>query len=269
MISGLTIRKNAIFNKQDGRSVIIAMDHAAIAGPMPGIEQPSMLIKECVKANVDGILTTKGFVDASLSEWDRATSLVLRLTGGFTVFGGGFQEEMVIEPETAIAYGASCGAITVKFGHEREGAFIKQASLAIDQCHRLGLPVMLEAMAKGTNRGEKFAANDPEAIRMVARMGAEIGADLIKTYYTGSPESFSRVVQGCPVPIVILGGAKTDSIRDVFTDIYDSLQAGGKGIAVGRNIWEVNNVKEMLEAVQGLVHGNWSVEEALAKVRTV
>ncbi len=262
MTSGITLRTQTFFDKRDGRSVIIAMDHAAIAGPIPGIIKPNEIVKACVDAKVDGILTTKGFVDASRDSWDRTTALVLRLTGGFTVLAGGFQEEMVIEPETAIAYGATCAAITVKFGHEREGQFIRQASLAIDQCHRLGLPVMLEAMAKGTMNKEKFAANDPEAIRMAARMGAEIGADLIKTYYTGSIESFTKVVEGCPVPIVILGGAKTDSIRLVFQDIYDSLQAGGRGIAVGRNIWEHANVPLMLQAVNGLVHGGWSVDEA-------
>ena len=266
MLSGLTLRKGAIFDKKDGRSVIIALDHGSIAGPMPGITNPSAIVKACVDAKVDGILTTKGFVDASRDEWDRHTSLVLRLTGGFTVLGGKFQEEIIVEPETAIAYGASCAAITVKFGHEREGDFIRQASLAIDRCHRLGLPVMVEAMAKGTIGGKEFPSHDSEAIRMVARMGAEIGADLIKTYYTGSIESFAQVVEGCPVPIVILGGSKTESVRDVFQTIYDSLQAGGSGIAMGRNIWSFGNVEAMLEAINGLIHGHWGVDKALAKV---
>ncbi|MGB4405553.1 MAG: hypothetical protein WBI82_01675 [Sphaerochaeta sp.] len=266
MLSGLTLRKQAIFNKQDGRTVIIALDHGSIAGPMPGITNPSSIVKACVDAKVDGILTTKGIVDASLGEWDRQTSLVLRLTGGFTTLGGRFEEEMIVEPETAIAYGSSCAAITVKFGHEREGYFIRQASLAIDRCHRLGLPVMLEALAKGTIGGKEFAPHESEAIRMVARMGAEIGADLIKTYYTGSVESFARVVEGCPVPIVILGGSKNDSVRVVFQAIYDSLQAGGSGIAMGRNIWSFGNVEAMINAVNGLVHGHWGVDKALAKV---
>ena len=266
MLSGLTLRKQTIFNKQDGRSVIIALDHGSIAGPMAGITNPSAIVKACVDAKTDAILTTKGFVDASLGEWDRHTSLILRLSGGFTVLGGKFEEEIIVEPETAVAYGATCAAITVKFGHEREGDFIKQASLAIDRCHRFGLPVMVEAMAKGSIKGKEFASNDSEAIKMVARMGAEIGADLIKTYYTGSIDSFARVVEGCPVPIVILGGAKTNSVQDVFKTIYDSLQAGGKGIAMGRNIWSFGKVEPMLEAVNGLVHGHWGVDKALAKV---
>lgn len=266
MLSGITLRKHAIFDKQDGRSVIIALDHGSIAGPMQGIENPASIVKTCVGAKVDAILTTKGFVDASLGEWDRSTSLILRLSGGFTVLGGGFQEEMIVEPETALTYGSACAAITVKFGHEREGHFIRQASLAIDRCHQLGLPVMLEAMATGTIKGKEFAAHDPEAIRMVARMGSEIGADLIKTYYTGSIESFARVVEGCPVPIVILGGAKTDSVQTMFQTIHDSLQAGGRGIAMGRNIWSFGKTEAMINAVNGLVHGHWGVDKALAKV---
>lgn len=267
MQAGITLRKQAIFDKQDGRSVIIALDHGSIAGPMPGITNPRAIVKACVGAKVDGILTTKGFVDASLGEWDRSTSLLLRLTGGFTVLGGGFQEEMIVEAETALAYGASCAVITVKFGHENEGSLIRQASLAIDRCHRLGLPVMVEAMAKGTLGGKEVAPQDPEAIRMVARMGCEIGSDLIKTYYTGSIESFARVVEGCPVPIVILGGAKTDSLGDLFQTIHDSLEAGGRGIAMGRNIWSFGKVDAMIDAVNGLVHGHWGVDKALAKVQ--
>lgn len=267
MTAGLALRKQMLFDKRDGRSVVIAMDHAAIAGPIPGIESPRAIIGSCVSHKVDGVLTTKGFVDASIDSWDRCTALVLRLTGGFTVLGGKFEEELVVEPEVALAYGASCAAITVKFGHEYEGKFIKQASLAIDRCHALGLPVMVEAMAKGTLQGEKFSSNDTQAITMVARMASEIGADMVKTYYTGSKESFARVVNGCPVPILILGGAKTDSVRHVFQDIYDSLEAGGKGIALGRNVWEHGNIDAMLDAVNGLVHGHWSVEKACDTVK--
>jgi DhnA family fructose-bisphosphate aldolase class Ia len=227
-----------------------------------GIGDPAGVIRACVAGGADGVLTTKGFVEASRDEWDRSTALILRVTGGFTVLGGGFEEEMIVEPETAVAYGASCAAITVKFGHPREGAFIRQASLAIDRYHRLGIPVMIEAMARGTLGGAKVASNDPEGIRMAARMAAELGADLVKTYYTGSPETFARVTAGCPVPIVILGGDKTDSPESVFKDIYDSLTAGGAGIAMGRNICGVQDFPAMLQAVHGLVHAGWTVERA-------
>jgi DhnA family fructose-bisphosphate aldolase class Ia len=266
MHAGMKIRYNQLFRKDDGKTVIIAMDHAAIAGAMNGIKKPETLVRKCVSNHVDGILTNKGFVDASLDAWDRNTSLVLRLTGGFTVLGGQFEERIVADPATAVAYGASCAAVTVKFGHEKEGDFIRQASLAIDECHRYGLPVMVEAMAKGSLNGNDFEPNDPEAIRMVSRMGAEIGADLIKTYYTGSPESFSKVVEECPVPVVILGGKKTGSLRTVLQEIYDSIQAGGSGIAVGRNMWGHANTDDMLKAAYKIVHEGSGVDEVCSEL---
>ncbi len=100
MNAGLVLRRNALFDKRDGRSVVIAMDHAAIAGPIPGIVDPKGIVAACVAAKVDGILTTKGFVDNALGAWDRSTALVLRITGGFTVLGGKFEEELVIELAT-------------------------------------------------------------------------------------------------------------------------------------------------------------------------
>jgi DhnA family fructose-bisphosphate aldolase class Ia len=263
MQAGLELRKHALFNKQDGNSVVIAMDHGSIAGPMDGIVCPSDLVKTCVEAKVDGILATKGFVQASQGEWDRTTSLVLRMSGGFTLFGGEFEEELIADSETALSYGASYAALTIKFGHEKEGKFIRQASLAIDECHKRGLPVMVEALAVGTLRGNPFPPNDPEAIKMVARMASELGADCIKTYYTGSKETFGDVVAGCPVPILILGGGNKTSLKQIFEDIASSLEAGGKGVAMGRNIWQQKALKKMLCSVEGLVHCNWSAAEAL------
>ena len=89
---------------------------------------------------------------------------------------------------------------------------------------------------------------------------------MVKTYYTGDPDTFAEVVEGCMVPVVILGGAKTDSIREVFSDVYYSIQAGGSGIAIGRNIWQHENIQAMVEAMSGLVHEGWSVEQAMAHI---
>jgi DhnA family fructose-bisphosphate aldolase class Ia len=262
MAVGKDVRMHSIFRKSDGRTVMVAIDHGGIAGPVPGIEDPAAVIRDCVAAGADSVLATRGVVKASLGEWDRGTSIVLRLTGGFTTLGGMFEEELICDPSTAVAYGAAGVAMTVKFGHKREGGFTKQASLAICECEKLGLPVMIEAMAKV--EGKK--SNDPEGVRIAARAAQEIGADIVKTYYTGDPESFHAVVTGCPAPVVILGGAKSENLPDVFTAVYQSLQAGGKGIAIGRNIWQYGKTRVMVEAMVGLVHEGWTVEQALKHV---
>ncbi|HEY9054617.1 MAG TPA: 2-amino-3,7-dideoxy-D-threo-hept-6-ulosonate synthase [Rectinemataceae bacterium] len=256
---GASVRMNRIFSKADGKAVIVAIDHGGIAGPVPGIVRPSDVVGSCVKAGADAILATRGLAQASEGEWDRGTGLILRLTGGFTVLGGGFEEELICDPETALRSGADAVAMTVKFGHKREGAFIKQASLAAAACSAWGLPVMIEAMAK--QEGKK--ANDPEGIRLAARAAQEIGADMVKTYYTGDPDSFRLVTEGCPVPVIILGGEKNDSLKSLFEDVYWSIQAGGAGVAIGRNIWAHGRTTAMVEAMNGLVHGAWSVAQAL------
>lgn len=261
MEAGIKIRGKRLFNKESGMSLTVALDHGAIAGPLKGLEDPRKVVRECFNSGVDAILTTKGVVKTVADEWPRDVALILRLTGGFTLFGGDFTEEVISEAETALRYGASYAALSIKFGHSEEGRLIKQVSLAIDQCHALGLPVMLEVMAKGRLDGREFPPNDPQAIKMVARMGCELGADVIKTYYT---DNFNEVVDGCPVPILILGGKEGRGKRQLLQDVKESLDAGGRGVAIGRNIWGEGEASAMLAALKGILHDKLSVEEACA-----
>ena len=189
MNPGKRIRMSSIFSSGDRRSVIVAIDHGGIAGPIPGIEKPAALLRACVRGGADAVLTTRGFVKASGEEWSPATALILRLTGGFTVLGGGFEEEQISGPETALRYGAAAAAVTVKFGHSREGEFIRQASLTADSCDQWNLPLMVEALAVG----KELSSNDPEGVKLAARAAQEIGADIVKCRYTGDPESFHAV----------------------------------------------------------------------------
>jgi len=262
MSTGKSVRLSSIFRRGTGRTVIVALDHGGIAGPMPGIERPAEVVRACREGGADAILATRGVVSAAAGEWDRSLSVVLRLTGGFTVLGGKFEEELISSPEAALSLGAAGVAVTVKFGHEREGQFTRQASLVADSCERWGMPLMVEAMAKG----KEMKSTDPKGILLASRAAQEIGADIVKTYYTGDPDSFRKVVEGCPVPIVILGGEKSDTLAQVFGDVHASIQAGAKGIAIGRNIWQHGKTKLMVQAMVGIVHEDWTVAQALAHV---
>lgn len=262
MDHGKRMRMRAIFRPSDGRSVIVAIDHGGIAGPIPGIVKPAPLMRAVVQGGADAVLTTRGFVKASAEEWSPRTALILRLTGGFTVLGGKFEEEQISGPETALRYAAAAAAATVKFGHAREGEFIRQASQIADLCEQWNLPLMIEAMAKGKD----LKPTDPEGVKLAARAAQEIGADIVKSYYTGDPDNFRSVVEGCPAPIVILGGEKTEKLEQIFSEVHGSLQAGGAGIAIGRNIWQHPDPQAVVEAMVGLVHESWSVKQAVAHV---
>lgn len=267
MHTGKKIRLKSVF-REDGRAVIVALDHGAIAGPMPGIENPAETIRDAIEGGADAILTTRGFVQQSEDQWRRSTGIIMRLSGGFTVLRGAFEEELISSVEAAIRLGACAVAVTVKFGHEREGEFIRNASFISDQCELWGIPLMIEAMAKGSAFGKPLEGPaDPTGILMVSRMAQELGADIIKTYYTGSLESFKKVVEGCPIPVVILGGEKTEDDSLLFQNILDSLEAGGAGVAIGRNIWQGGRTKKMTRAIVGLVHEGWTLEQALLHIK--
>ncbi|MGB9835057.1 MAG: class I fructose-bisphosphate aldolase [bacterium] len=267
MHTGKKIRMKSIF-REDGRAVIVALDHGGIAGPLPGIENPAQTIKEAVEGGADAILTTRGFVQSSEEAWKRDTSIIMRLSGGFTVLRGKFEEELISTVEAALRFGACGVAVTVKFGHEREGDFIRNASTVSDQCELWGVPFMIEAMAQGMLNGKQLSGPaDALGIAMAARMAQELGADIIKTYYTGSQETFANVVSGCPVPIVILGGEKIENEEQLFQNILESLEAGGAGVAIGRNIWQGGKTRKMTRAIVGLVHEGWTIEQALLYVK--
>lgn len=241
-----------------GRAVVVAADHGGIAGPLPGIVAPAALMRACVRGGADAVLTTRGFIRAALAECAPATSLLLRLSGGFTVLGGLFEDELISSPETALRYGASGAAVTVKFGHAREGDFIRQASLLADACELWGLPLLVEALAKDG----KLA--DAQVVALAARAAQEIGADLVKCRYTGDPDSFRAVVEGCPAPVLILGGEKAEGLGEVFEQVHGALQAGGAGVAIGRNVFQHPQPQAVVEALVGLVHQGCSVKQALA-----
>jgi DhnA family fructose-bisphosphate aldolase class Ia len=256
---GRSIRMKSLF-AADGRTVIAAIDHGGIAGPLAGIVRPAALLRECVLGAADAVLTTRGFARAAAGEWDGRTALILRLTGGFTVLGGSFEEQLISSPETALRYGASAAAVTVKFGDEREGESIRRASLAADACEQWGLPLLVEALVSGKGR----RPDDPEGVKLVARAAQEIGAEIVKVRYTGAPDSFRAAVEGCPVPVVILGGEAERDPEELFSHIHGSLQAGGAGVAMGRNVFQHPHPRAMVEAMVGLVHQGWSVRQALA-----
>jgi len=262
MTIGKSVRLTSLFRRASGRTVIVTLDHGGIAGPIAGIEKPADVVRACREGGADAILATRGVVTASQGEWDRSLAAILRLTGGFTILGRKFEEEVISSPEAALSLGASGAAVTVKFGHEREGEFMKQASFIADSCERWGLPLMIEAMAWGKD----MKSADPRGIVLASRAAQEIGADIVKTCYTGDPRSFHEVVEGCPVPVVILGGEKSESLEKVFGDVFHALEAGARGIAMGRNIWQHGKTRAMVEAMVGLVHERWTVKQALAHV---
>ena len=256
---GKNLRMKSLINAQTGRTVIVAMDHGQIIGPARGLEKPIEAFKRVVKGKPDAILTTRGMVQQGWEALDPSIGLIIRITGGFTVLGGRFEEAMISSVSHALKLGATGVAVTVKYGHEREDDFIRQASIAADKCYTWGVPLMTEVWPAGKNVKNP---SDPSAVKLGSRAAAEYGTDIVKTFYPGSEEACAEVVEGCPVPVVVLGGEKTDASIEIFSMVESAMKAGAAGVAMGRNVWGQPDPTRMIESLRGIVHDGWSAEQA-------
>jgi fructose-bisphosphate aldolase / 2-amino-3,7-dideoxy-D-threo-hept-6-ulosonate synthase len=261
MNTGKKVRMRNIFG-EERKSLIIAVDHAAIAGGMGFIQCPEKIISTMSSSGADAFLLTKGMLVGAQDVIKRGKGLIYRISGGFTLLTDPavFEDRIISSVEAGIRLGADAMALIIKYGHEKEGEFIERASNVADICEKWGMPLMIEVMVKG-NRVEKLGLD--YSLEIACRAAYEIGADFIKTSYPQTDDGFKRMVDNCPVPLVILGGEKKDSAEDFFKMIKNSIDLGGGGVALGRNIWSHEYPEKMMKATKGIVYENYSVEKAL------
>lgn len=257
-MDGKERRLKRILNRKTGRSLVLAVDHGMALGPMTGIVNIAETIRALdATGKVDCWLMTKGIYNHA---FDPAgdPGVILRASGGATIAG----PELTREAQTATAkeamhLGVDAVATSAFVGSPWEHeTLIGMASLSTE-CRKWDLPLLGVIGLGKTNEDKK---KDPKFIALGARVGAEHGADIIKTYYTET--DFEKVVAGCPVPIMIAGGPKCETDLDTLKMIHGALQGGARGIVMGRNVWQSPYPTALLTAVYGLIHENLSVKEA-------
>jgi len=252
-----TRRLNHIF-RPDGRALIVAFDHGLFSGPAPGMEQPQSTLEQIVAGGADAILTSYGVATrfaASIAN----LGLILRLDGGGTLLNNTGPGTQLYTVEDALRLGADAVAISAFPGAANEESSLEMLAQTIAQAHFWGMPVMGEMVPGGFDSGPEFRT--AESVALSARVAAELGADWVKIPYT---QGFEYVTSTCYVPAVILGGAKKGSERAMLEDIEQALQAGAKGVAIGRNIFQAPSPRAMTAAIAALVHDGVSVDEAMA-----
>lgn len=252
-----TRRLNRIF-RPNGRALIVAFDHGLVDGPAKGMEQPAGTLAKIVQGGADAILTSYGMATRFAAEI-APLGLILRLDGAATRLGnmgGDFAQFYTVED--ALRLGADAVAVSAFPGSPIEEATLETLARIVSQAHSWGLPVMAEMVPGGFDSGPEFRT--AESVAVSARVAAELGADWVKIPYV---EGFEQVTAGCYVPAVILGGAKKGSERQMLETIKAALDAGGTGVAVGRNIFQAGNPARMTAAIAALIHQNATVDEAV------
>jgi len=249
-------RLNRIFGK-DGKSVIVPMDHGVTIGPVVGLADMQQTIDKLVEGGADAIVIHKGianYVDAG------KMGLIIHLSGSTRVGPDPNWKVQVCSVTQALKLGADGISIHVNMGAPQEPYMLERMGKIADEASKYGLPLLAMMYPRGPNIKSE---HDPEYVKHAARLGAELGADIIKTNYTGSIESFREVVKGCPVPVIIAGGPKTKNSAEFLRMVYDSIQAGSAGVSIGRNVFQHKNPTAMVKALKAIVHEKATVEEAL------
>ena len=169
-------------------------------------------------------------------------------------------KELVCTIEEAIKLGADAVSVHINLGAETDKEMLRQLGYIGERCCEWQMPLLAMIYTRGPKIKDEY---DVENVKHAARVGAELGADIVKVVYTGSIESFAEVVQGCPVPVVIAGGEKMESDEDIFQMVEDALKGGAAGVSVGRNAFQHENPTKMVEALSKMVHEGYSIEKAI------
>lgn len=253
---GLKNRISRIINPKTGRTVMLAVDHGYFLGPTTGLEQPRKTIAPLLSF-ADSLMLTRGVLRSSVNP-ETSVPIALRVSGGTSILGTLSNEGIAVAIEDAIRLNVAACALSIFVGspHEKE-TLLSLASL-VDQGERYGIPVLaVTAVGKDMKRDSRY-------LSLACRIAAELGAHIVKTYYC---EEFEKVVETCPVPIVVAGGKKVPE-KEALGLAFNAVQRGAVGIDMGRNIFQSEDPVAMIQAVRLIVHQKASVEEALELFET-
>lgn len=254
---GLQNRLARIIKPKTGRTVMLAVDHGYFMGPTTGLEHLGKTVIPLLP-HADALMLTRGALRNYIPP-DIDVPIVLRVSGGTSILSKELLHEGIIASmEDAIRLNVTGVAFSIMVGSDFERDTILAFTKVIDEAERYGIPVVaVTAVGKEMTRDARYMS-------LASRLAAELGAHIVKTYYV---DGFDRVVETCPVPVVIAGGKKT-SERDALKMAYDAIQAGAVGVDMGRNIFQSDDPLAMIQAVRAVVHQEATPEEAYEIFRT-
>lgn len=266
MNSGKKIRISRFFRR--GRALIIAIDHGLKFGPLPGLEDPVKVVRAAREGGADAILATPPVIEMVCDELGDLL-VVARVDGGSTALGPDpTKDTIVYTVKEAVSVGADAVVAFGYVGTLSESEQLAKLAAVARECRELGVPLiaeMLPAEVIGHHVAGGGKVLKPESIAIAARVAWELRADAIKTYYTGNVESFSRIVEGCPVPILVLGGPAAPDFPSFLRQIEEAVKAGAMGAVIGRNAWQHPEPVKAIRALAAVVHESISASEALRR----
>jgi putative autoinducer-2 (AI-2) aldolase len=257
---GMHNRLSRLTDPKTGRTMMLAVDHGYFLGPTTNLVVPRRTI-EPLLPHVDSLMLTRGVLRSSVTPVTDV-SIVLRVSGGVSILGKDLANEgLTTTVREAVRLNAAAVAASVFIGTPYERQTLLNLSTLVSEGEECGVPVLAV-----TAIGKDLEKRDARYLALCCRIAAELGARMVKTYYC---EGFEQVVEACPVPIVIAGGPRLPTERDVFQLAYDAICRGAIGVDMGRNIWQHESPVAMVKAVARIVHHGATPEEAFEEFKRI
>jgi fructose-bisphosphate aldolase/2-amino-3,7-dideoxy-D-threo-hept-6-ulosonate synthase len=257
---GKRVRLERIINRETRKTIIVPMDHGVSSGPIAGLIDMPAAVNSVAEGGANAVLLHKGIIKHGHRGYGRDIGLIMHLSGSTSLSPDPNNKVLVATVEEAIKLGADAVSIHVNVGADDEAEMLTQLGEISAKCMEWGIPLL----AMMYPRGRKIESeHDVEVVKHAARVGAELGADIVKTNYTGDVDTFKEVVKGCPVPVVIAGGPKMSTDREVLEMVAGAIEAGAAGTSIGRNIFQHTSPTKMVRAIAAIVHEGKSVDEAM------
>ena len=248
---GKNIRLERLMDRENKKAVIVPMDHGVTVGPIPGIENMREMVNFVAEGGADAVLGHQGLPLHGHRQYGKDVGLILHLSGS-TVWGPDPNAKVLVNTvERAVKTGADGVSVHINIGSREEAEMLKDLGEVACRAAEWGMPLLAMMYTRGPEIEDE---HDVKNVKHAARIAAELGADIVKVSYTGDPESFSEVIEGCPIPVLIAGGEKMDTDRDILRMVEAAMEAGGAGVSIGRNVFQHANPQAMLRAIAAIVH---------------
>jgi predicted phospho-2-dehydro-3-deoxyheptonate aldolase len=257
---GKKIRLERILDRNSGRTVIVPMDHGTTMGPIEGLVDMKTTNTKIVEGGANAVIIHKGIVAVGHRGAGKDIGLIIHLSASTTLSPDPNTKVPVCTVEEAISLGADAVSIHINLGAEKDAEMIEYFGSVSTTCAKWGMPLLAMMYTRGKKVDNEY---DVKYVKHAARVGAELGADIVKCNYTGSIRSFREVVKGCPVPVVIAGGEKMETEDQLLTMVENSLKAGGAGVSIGRNAFQHKHPEKIVEAIGKVVHDGATAKQAI------
>lgn len=256
-------RLRRLLDDEGRRGVVVPMDHGTSIGPVDGIERPGETAQAVVDGGATSVVAHKGLFPA-IAPRVAGAGLWLHVSASTSINPDPDDKRVVATAREAVRLGADGVSAHVNVGSRGESRQVQDLGTLAREADDLGLPLLAMMYPRGPD------VDDPHHVDNVAhcaRLGAELGADIVKVPYTGDPDTFRAVVEGCPVPVLISGGPKVEDDAAVLGEVRDAIEAGGAGVSIGRNVWQRDDPAAFAGALAEVVLHGASLDAARAYLK--